>query len=58
VLLSRHSQSVLPSPSKSRWPTIDQAVGTVPSDPDDDTWAPFNSHIAVLPLLSCHSQSA
>ena len=30
-LVSRHSRSALPSPSKSRCPTIDQLVGTAPN---------------------------
>src|SRR5258708_4332681 len=51
-LVSRHSRSAFPSPLKSRWPTIDQAVGTVPTLPDPDTWDPFMNQIAVLPLVS------
>src|SRR5471030_1936731 len=45
--------SLLPSPLKSPVSTIDQAVGTVPTDTPEAT-VPFlfNSHIATLPLLS------
>jgi len=50
--LSRHSQSALPSPSKSRWPTIDQLVGAEPTAADCMTCAPFISHTAALPLVS------
>src|SRR5262249_5228417 len=51
-LVSRHSQSCLPSPLKSRCPTIDQVVGTAPNAFDDVTVAPFISHAATLPAVS------
>jgi len=41
----------LPSPSKSRWPTIAQVTGTVPIMLDDARAAPFMYQSAVLPLL-------
>jgi hypothetical protein len=34
-LVSRHSRSYLPSPSKSRWPTSDQVRGGVPIPASD-----------------------
>src|SRR5450631_1782999 len=52
-LVSRQRMSLLPSPSKSPVSTIDQAVGTVPTDtPEATVPLLFNSHIATLPLLS------
>src|SRR5258708_6109386 len=56
-LVSRHSQSDLPSPLKSRCPTIDQAGGTAPTHPDDITCAPLMSHTDALPLVSRHAMS-
>src|SRR5579883_1003937 len=54
--LSRHNRSALPSPSKSRWPTIDQP-GTAPRLPALATCPPFISHSAVLPPLSRQAMS-
>jgi len=47
----------LPSPLKSRCPTIDQLVGTFPIPADDERVAPFISHRAPLPLLSRQAMS-
>src|SRR5262249_5665964 len=55
--VSRHSRSALPSPSKSRCPTIDQLVGTAPISADDRMVAPFISQIAVLPRMSRQAMS-
>src|SRR5258706_14069050 len=49
--VSPHSQSALPSPSKSGWPTINQLVGAEPTAADCMTHAPFISHSAPLPLV-------
>src|SRR5262249_25648926 len=56
-LLSRHNRSLLPSPLKSRWPTIDQAVGMLPMPLDDELAAPFISQSAALPLESRQAMS-
>ena len=48
---------LLPSPSKSPVPATDQLAGTLPIPPDDATVVPLISHIARLPLLSCHRMS-
>src|SRR5258706_4293095 len=50
-LVSRHSKSTLPSPLKSRCPTIDQPAGPAPT-PAGVTCTPFISHTPVLPLPS------
>jgi len=50
--VSRHNRSALPPPLKSRCPTIDQVVGTLPSPPDEPATAPLISHTAMSPLLS------
>ena len=49
--VSRQRISLLPSPSKSPVPTIDQLVGTVPRLPPPMLVAPFMNHIATLPLV-------
>jgi hypothetical protein len=53
-LLSRHNRSAMPSPLKSRCPTIDHAADTPPILPDDNTVAPFISHNPKSPLPSRH----
>jgi hypothetical protein len=47
----------LPSPSKSRCPTIDQESGTVPRLADDETEAPSICQIAATPPLSRQTMS-
>src|SRR5258708_7698801 len=49
--------SPLPSPLKSPVPTIDHAVGRLPTAKACETVEPFISHIATLPLVSRQSQS-
>src|ERR1700722_3453231 len=51
--------SLLPSPLKSPVPTIDQAVGTCPTNDVArfKILVPFISQIATLPLVSCHRTS-
>ena len=56
-LVSRHSRSALPSPLKSRWPTIDQVLGNPTKTPVDDMAAPFMSHNARSPLPSPQTMS-
>jgi hypothetical protein len=56
-LVSRHNRSAVPLPSKSRCPTNDQVLGTLPSAPDEATPAPFMSHTAMSPLVSRQTMS-
>src|SRR5580704_9788695 len=58
--VSRQRMSLKPSPLKSPIPIIVQvAVGTLPTKValGFDTWVPFISQIATLPLLSCQRRS-
>src|SRR5262249_42907650 len=55
-LVSRQSKSALPSPSKSRCPTINQPAGPAPT-PAGVTCAPFISHTPLLPLPSATATS-
>jgi hypothetical protein len=50
-LVSRQRMSLLPSPLKSRCPTMDQLVGTMPRLPPPMLVAPFISQIAAVPSL-------
>src|ERR1700720_3880634 len=54
---SRQSKSALPSPFKSRWPTIDQFEGTLPSPTVCKVELAFINHRARLPLASRQSTS-
>ena len=47
----------MPSPLKSRCPTIDQVVDTLPSPAVAKTCAPFISDMAMLPPVSRHAMS-
>ena len=56
-LPSCQSRSYLPSPSKSRWPTIDQVLGTPPKPPADRMDPLFIVYKAMLPFWSRQTMS-
>src|SRR5215467_5047505 len=64
VLPSRHSKSQMPSLLKSRWPTICQLVGTVPTFCTEEMGEGWDggfslciSHLAMAPSLRCQTMS-
>src|SRR5450631_2175456 len=59
-LVSRQRMSLLPSPLKSPVPTMDQTVGTFPTNegpPGFKTLVPFISQITTSPPVSLHRMS-
>jgi hypothetical protein len=58
-LMSRHSRSASPSPSKSRYPTIVQTIESAAADACglNDLRAPFMSHTAALPPVPRHAMA-